>query len=236
MKNIKIIIILLSSLFCILWAKAQTLESSTITDIDSNVYKTVVIGRQIWMTENLRTTTYRDGNQIQLIEDSTWSRITSGAYCWYDNNLSNALKYGALYNWYAVNTGNLCPTAWRVPSDEDWKYLEGYIDSRYRNYDSIWNDTMLRGYDAGKVLKGKLGWNLNGNGLDLYGFSALPAGERSINKLSFRHIGNNGFWWTSNESDSTNSWYRCLVFFDERIIRNTHPKGMGFSVRCMKNL
>jgi uncharacterized protein (TIGR02145 family) len=80
------------------------------------------------MAENLKTTRYNNGTEIPFVEgNSNWSGLNSAAYCWYDDNKSNANvnAYGALYNWFAVNTDYLCPYGWRVPSDEDWKYLEG---------------------------------------------------------------------------------------------------------------
>lgn len=227
----------MSVLFITYWTDAQTQESGVVIDIDGNTYKTAIVSNYIWMSENLRVTAYKNGTKIPLItNDSIWSATNSGAYCWYNNNPNNSSTYGALYNWFTVNTGNLCPDGWQVPSDEDWKYLEGSLDTKYKVDDSIWNGTMLRGFDAGYMLKGKFGWNSNGNGSDLYGLNALPAGECSSNRHYFRHIGNNGFWWSSTSFDSTKAWYRCLVFFDNKIIRNTHPKAMGFSVRCIKKL
>ncbi|MGE0077112.1 MAG: FISUMP domain-containing protein [Bacteroidales bacterium] len=236
MKKFKKVILPLF-LLSTLWTKAQTIDIGTVTDIDGNIYRTVVIGKQIWMAENLKTTTYNNGIKILFVtSDSIWQNLNNGAYCWYHNTDSNATKYGALYNWYAVRSGNLCPAGWRVPTDENWIQLEGYIDTKYKANDAIWNTPMLRGYNAGKRLKSKFGWNSNGNGFDSFGFNALPAGERSGNKYFFRHIGNNAFWWCSTELDTSLSWYRCFVFFDDRIIRNTHPKTMGFSVRCVKDL
>ena len=206
----------------------------SVKDIDGNIYKTIIIGNYEWLAENLKVTKYSDGSEIPNITNkSDWSQVKTGAYCWYNNNDSNKVKFGALYNWYTVNTNKLCPDGWRVPSDEDWRYLEGYIDSKYKVGDSIWNGTMSRGFDIGNRLKAKYEWKLNVN--DEFGFSALPAGECSSNKGYFHHLGSNGFWWSSTEFDSTKSWYRCIIFFDEKMIRNTHPKGMGFSVRCIKD-
>lgn len=220
-----------------LWFRTQSQNSETLKDIDGNIYSTAIIGEQIWMVENLRTTSYKNGIRIPFVTaDSLWKSLKSSAYCWYSNDNSNGVKLGALYNWYAVNTESLCPNGWRVPTDDDWKQLEIYADSKCHVNDTIWNTTMLRGYDTGKKLKSKSGWNTNGSGLDILGFTAIPAGERSGNKFNFRHLGSNGFWWTSSEFNDSLAWYRCLVFFDDRIIRNTHPKTMGFSVRCVKDL
>jgi len=94
--------------------------TSTVT-YDGVTYNTVQIGSQCWLKENLRTTKYNDNSSIPEVTDaSTWTSTTSGAYCCYDNNPSNCDTYGALYNWYAVNTGKLCPSGWHVPSDAEW--------------------------------------------------------------------------------------------------------------------
>ena len=101
-------------------------NEETVTDIDGNVYSTVQIGDQVWMAENLKTTTYNNGTSIALVTDNTdWENNTAGAFCWYDNDqAAYADTYGALYNWHAVNSGNLCPDGWHVATDAEWKTLE----------------------------------------------------------------------------------------------------------------
>ena len=142
-------------------------------------------------------------------------------------------KYGALYNWYAVNSGKLCPTGWHVPSDEEWKNLEGVADSLHHTGDPVWNEQMGRGYNAGKRLKATSGWKAEGNGTDEFGFSALPSGERtSIGR--FFLSGSSTFWWSSTRQGDSLAWYRSIVSFDDNILRNTHPQKIGFSVRCIK--
>ncbi|HCT29888.1 MAG TPA: hypothetical protein DIW31_03970 [Bacteroidales bacterium] len=218
-------------LMTISWSYSQT----NLKDIDGNIYKTIVIGNYEWMAENLKVTHYNTGEKIKKIEDKEiWKGCKSGAYCWYNNIDSNKFYFGALYNWYAVNTQNLCPDGWRVPSDEEWKNLESFVDSIYKTSNPEWNGIMSRGSDVGLKLKAKIGWNSEGGGTDIYKFSALPYGERSSNTGNFHHQGNNGFWWSSTDVDTFNAWYRCLVFFDKKMIRNIHPKAMGFSVRCIK--
>ena len=208
---------------------------TTIHDIDGNIYRTVLIGNIEWMAENLRTTKYKDGTSIPNIVDAKeWLSLKTGAYCFYNNDSSNALGFGALYNWYAVNTGNLCPDGWRVPSDDDWKYLEGFVDSNYGIGDSIWNGKMSRGFDVGIKLKSTQGWKDNGNGTNVFGFSALPTGER-VSKGKFFLINQNGFWWSSTPYGSFRAWYRCLYFCGEKMYRETHPNFMGFSVRCIRD-
>ena len=100
----------------------------TATDIDGNVYHTVTIGTQIWMVENLKTTRYNDGSPIPFVTDSSsWSNLTTPGYCWYNNDTTNKNTYGALYNWFAVNTGKLAPTGWHVPTDDEWTTLTTYL-------------------------------------------------------------------------------------------------------------
>ena len=96
-----------------------------INDIDGNAYNKVTIGRQTWLVENLRTTKYNDGTLIPLVQDNTaWSNLITPGYCWFDNDeVANKNPYGALYNWYAVNTGKLCPSGWHVPTDTEWTTL-----------------------------------------------------------------------------------------------------------------
>jgi uncharacterized protein (TIGR02145 family) len=186
------------------------------------------------MAENLKTTKFNDRTEIQRVSDnSIWSGATGPAFCWYDDDENNSIIYGALYNWFAVNTGNLCPVGWRVPSDQEWKYLEGFADSLYKSGNKTWDKTGIRGYNAGKALKATYGWRPGGNGTDILGFSALPGGERLT---SFNNTkASNGFWWTSTEADSSNAWYRGMIYSFDEISRDVHPKRMGFSVRCIKN-
>ena len=214
---------------------AQTFKKGVVTDIDGNTYQTVVIGEYEWMAENLRVTKYNNSAEISNITDNNvWINLKSGAYCWYENIKNNAEKFGALYNWYAVNTGNLCPDGWRVPSDEEWKYLEGYTDTKYGVNDTIWNLVKSRGYDVAQHLKATNSWGTNCNGSNDVGFSAFPCGERT-SKGKFLLIGQNGFWWSRTTYDSSRAWYRSMIYLTEKTLRDTHPKIMGFSVRCLKD-
>lgn len=230
-------LIILSSLFllCVSPLRPQTPESGSVADIDGNIYRTVIIGRYEWMAENLRTTSYGDGTKITGISDSiAWQRLVIGAFCWYHNDEGHAKTWGALYNWYAVNTGRLCPDGWRVPSDEAWKLLEGNTDSRYSTGDPVWDLSGGRGTDAGLMLKNRSGWDSGGNGKDGVGFSALPGGERCSNGRFFVG-GKSGFWWSSTASGESTAWYRNMIYGLDDIYRNTHPKWMGFSVRCIRD-
>ena len=231
MKNAIVILFLSVSVFT-----AQEVPYGRVTDFDGNVYKTIVIGKYEWMAENLRTTSYNDGTEIpNITEDSVWMNLTSGAYCWFDNNRSNAETYGALYNWYAVDTKKLCPKGWRIPTDEEWKYLEGYVDTYYEIGSTIWNKANSRGYDAGRQIKNSFGWNSEGNGPNKFGFSAVPGGERLVRDGRFYIMGSNGFYWTSTEFGKNDAWFRNIIYAFDDILRYTHNKGHGFSVRCIRN-
>lgn len=209
-------------------------RSDTVEDIDGNVYKTVVIGKYRWMAENLRTKYYNTGAEIpEVSEQSVWFRLSNDAFCRYNNDQNYADTFGLLYNWYVVNTGSLCPDGWRVPTDEEWKYLEGSVDSRYGIEDPHWDRAGLRGEDAGLILKNTSGWRPGVSGTNNYGFSALPGGERLSR---FYAGGSSGFWWSSSEASESSAWYRSLIYSFEYVARDTHPKRMGFSVRCITDL
>ena len=142
--------------------------SEPVTDAEGNIYKTVKIGDQIWMAENLKTTKYNDGKEIPEITDGTmWAGLKAGAYCWYQNyQSSNKNTYGAIYNGYAVSTGNLCPTGWHVPELADWQMLREFS-----------GDTITGGGKLKEV--GIIHWLTPNKGADnSSGFTALPAGIR----------------------------------------------------------
>ena len=207
--------------------------SNTVKDIDGNIYHTALIGIHWWMTENLKTTRYNDGSNLPCIKDQyIWLRLKSSAYCYYQNKESYADTFGIMYNWYAVNSSKLCPDGWRVPTDEEWQCLEGFVDTKYGIGDSVWLNLGLRGYDAGQRLKSENGWKPGIDGTNNYGFTALPGGERLSR---FYAGGSSGFWWTSTEASNSSAYYRSLIYSFELIARDTHPKRMGFSVRCIKS-
>jgi uncharacterized protein (TIGR02145 family) len=193
----------------------------TAKDIDGNTYSTVTIGNQEWFAENLRTTKYNNGSAIPNITSSSeWSILTSDAYAWYNNDEATYKEtYGALYNWYAVETGNLCPTGWRVPSEEDWTILTDYVGSK-----------------VGNKLKATSGWNSGGNGTDDFGFSAIPAGGRYYYYGFFGNLGSIGSWWSSTEYDEALACYRFLHYSSESLTGDYYNyKKHGFSVRCVRD-
>jgi uncharacterized protein (TIGR02145 family) len=214
----------------------------TVTDIDGNVYNTTTIGTQVWMVENLKVTKYRNGDAIPNVTDNAqWQSLTTGAYCNYDNNATNATAYGRLYNWHAVGTGNLCPTGWHVPADTEWATLRDYLIANGYNFDGSTGANAIA-----KSLASATGWQLSalpgtvGNTdypekRNATGFTALPGGSRGI-EGGFSYIGDMGSWWLSTEIYDVNAWYLFLGY-DYISVVDTYnfSKNGGFSVRCLKN-
>lgn len=205
----------------------------TVTDIDGNVYQTITIGDQVWMAENLKVTCYSNGDPIPNITDnSTWSGLTSGAYCYYDNDEENFDIYGCLYNLYAVNDDrDIAPEGWHVPSDDEWKQLEISLGMSQSEADVIgW-----RGNDEGGKLKetGTVHWDSPNTGAtNGSGFSAIPGG---LLWFTFAYVGNYAYFWSITEYDDTNVWYRSLRWDGSDIYRNKHNKCYGFYIRCVKD-
>ena len=197
----------------------------TMTDQDGNVYKTVTIGTQTWMAENLRTTTYNDGTAIlNVTYNDEWGSLTTGAYCNYKNTTSEDIiaTYGRLYNWYAVNTGKLAPTGWHVPTDAEWSELTDYLGG-----ESV----------AGGKLKetGTTHWaSPNTSATNETGFTALPGGTR-FSSGAFYDIGSAGRWWSATEGTATSAWYRYVDYSYGGVDRGYYYKGVGFSVRFVRD-
>lgn len=207
-----------------------------VTDVDGNQYASFIIGGMEWMASNLRATKYRNGTAIpNLTNGADWMNTTTGAYVWYGNDQqANADRYGALYNWHAVETGNLCPDGWRIPTDNDFMVLEGTADSKYDQGHSIWTEFNFRGHDAGHKLKSTSGWYLNRNGVNDFGFNAMPGGYRWING-SFESGGQGGTWWNSTEHSSNETRTRSIGHNHDKVYRGNANKQIGFSVRCVKD-
>jgi uncharacterized protein (TIGR02145 family) len=162
----------------------------TVTDIEGYTYKTTKIGNQLWMAENLKTTTFSDGTEIPITSDSaTWTNLTTPACCWYNNDsLTYSATYGTLYNWFTVNTENICPSGWHVPISEEWNELIDYLGGEFV---------------AGDKLKevGTAHWKgTNTEATNESGFTALPGGARAYYG-SFMNIEMHGGWWSSDEVD-----------------------------------
>ncbi len=206
-------------------------ETGTVTDVDGNTYKTIRIGDLWWMAENLKTTKYRDNTDIPNVTDNTvWNGLSTGAYCYYNNNVANGETYGALYNWYAVEDARgLAPTGWRVPSDDDWKALEMHLGMSQAAADNIGP----RGTDEGRKLKSTSSWS-SGNGTDEVGFTGLPGGFRSTS-TAYTDLNHKATFWSGSEGDSGEAWRRLLVNYNFQVNRDDIPKQAGFSVRCVKD-
>jgi uncharacterized protein (TIGR02145 family) len=198
-------------------------DPSTIQDIDDNVYHVIRIGSQLWLKENLKTTRFSNGSSIPLVtNNSTWAGLSSSGYCWYDNDNTNKADYGALYNWFTVDAGNLCPTGWRVSTDNDWFVLETFLGGSS---------------PAGGKLKetGTSHWNSPNTGAtNETDFTALPGGYRSFDG-QFMEMGTSGYWWSSTEYNTANSWNRKIQNSSDKTFRNYFDKNYGMSVRCIKN-
>lgn len=214
-------------------------ETGFLTDIEGNLYKTIKIGNQWWMAENLRVNRYRDSTEIYSVpnyKNITWDTITSGANCIYNDNINAS---GRLYNWYAVNDSHMvAPLGWHVPSDDEWKELEQFLGMSQPDADKVnW-----RGTHEGEKLKmdGKNVWRPFGDILpgNESGFSALPANCRIFNGDWGIPVDlqSTGFWWTSTENKDNNlAWYRDLDYKKANVFRFYGPKTYGFSIRCVKD-
>ncbi len=201
--------------------------SADVTDIDGNVYKTVQIGRQVWMAENLRTTRYRNGEDIPYARtDGAWTTEKVGMRCAYEHDDALADRYGQLYNFYAVqDERGLCPSGWHVPSDEEWNELEGALG--LSSVDA--KQTGGRGIH-GAAMKSEA-WD----GTNSSGFSALPAGSRYYYYGYFSSVGNYGYWWSSSADGTDYAWYRYLTSGNDDVNRNYNDQRNGFAVRCVRD-
>ena len=207
---------------------------NVVIDIDGNVYQSVKIGDQYWMAENLKVTHYRNGDAIPNVTGNIeWSNLTTGAYCNYNNDDTNADTYGSLYNWYAVDDSrNIAPEGWHVPTDEEWKELEMYLGMSQSEADG----TGFRGTDEGSKLKSTSGWFNNGNGTDDYGFSALPGSYRGADGGGgYYFLGKYAYFRSSTEGSSNYVWYRILDYNYSYIGRGLGNKDGGLSVRCVRD-
>jgi uncharacterized protein (TIGR02145 family) len=181
----------------------------TVMDIDGNIYKTVKIGDQVWMAENLKTTRLNDGQSILYEPNSSdWASLRTPGYCWPNNDPSNKDDYGALYNWYAVNTGKLAPTGWHVPTDDEWRVLSDYLG----------------------------GSSVAGGRLKDIDFTVCWAGERTYDGgiIFFDEI--EKYWTVTKSSEHPGDiWYYVISRLESELGRSSHQKMDGHSVRCVKD-
>ena len=209
------------------FATTNSIVYGSVSDVDGNTYSTVTIGTQVWMAENLKTTKYNDNSVIPLVtNDAAWSDLYSKntGYCWYNNDAATYKgTYGALYNWYTVDTGKLCPIGWHVPSDTEWTTLANYLGQSV----------------AGSKLKeaGTSHWaSPNSGATNETGFTGLPGGMRTDGG-TFAEIGIQGYFWTSNGDTGygvVTAW-AWILGSGSGAGHTNNRKVYGWSVRCLKN-
>ena len=180
--------------------------------------KTITIGSQIWTSENLNVNTYRNGDVIPEVQDqNAWRELTTGAWCYYENESANGTTYGKLYNWYAVNDPRgLAPAGFHIPYAEEWSFLTRYL-----------------GVEAGTKMKSASGWHENGNGTNSSGFEGLPGGGR-FGDGTFGYLGSYGYWWMFAENDAGDV-SSGLDVSNGNVGTNYNAKEDGFSVRCLRD-
>jgi len=220
----------------------QTVQTTSVTDIDGNTYFVIPIGNQYWMTENLRTTRYADGTAIPLTEDvSSWIAAgTAGteALCAYENNATNAAVYGFLYNWYATTSAHhICPLGWHVPSDLEWKRLETAMGMPPDELDQL---SVARGTAqnvGGRLKSTSTLWQApNVGATNASGFSGLASGYRSGSTGGFESLTRFGMWWSSTSGeDPSVALSRTLHQDYVGVQRIGSPKGRGFCLRCIQD-
>jgi len=215
-------------LFCIITLSAQGQEEGTFTDIrDGHVYKSIKIGNQTWMAENLNYLP-----QVYRVADSKFEGNRFYVYGYDGENLSEAKatanyeNYGVLYNWDAAITS--CPEGWHLPTDEEWREMEKYLGMKYEPLSRGW----IGSGDVGKKLKSTSGWKMN-SGTDETGFHTLPAGCRGYN--GFESLGFCGYFWTASPAGGDNGWRRGFCGDDNGSCREEERRYFGVSVRCLKN-
>jgi uncharacterized protein (TIGR02145 family) len=202
----------------------NNIPADTVVDIDGNVYHIVAIGTQDWLVENLKVTHYRNGDAIPNVTiDTLWEKLTTGAYCDYNNTPGNSATYGRLYNWYAVNDNRkIAPTGWHVPTDAEWTILTTFLGG-----EAV----------AGAKLKetGTTHWqDPNSGATNENGFTGLPGGSRHFDGL-FDYIGFGGVWWSSTSENDNDSWTRYLDYGNIDVYRDLNLKRHGASVRCVRD-
>jgi uncharacterized protein (TIGR02145 family) len=214
-----------------------TCATNSFSDIDGNTYNTVSIGNQCWMSENLKTSRYRNGDLIPIVTDNTaWGTnlqtAQTGKRSWYNNDSTTyENRYGNLYNWYAVvDSRGLCPTGWHVSSDDEWKTLTGI-----NGVGVVEPGKKLKSTVTNSMQGSGLGWDPGNPGTDNYGFSAFPGGLRSKEGV-FNSIRTDAFFWCATQSNPTTAWGRYLWYNNTTVYaHDLGLKEVGASVRCLKD-
>ena len=185
--------------------------------------ETIEIGNQIWQTKNLNIDKFRNGDLIpQVIDDEDWEQRTKDgkpAWCYYKNDPENGIKYGKLYNWWAIiDERGLAPEGFHIPSNEEWLELINFLGGMK---------------SAGTKLKALSGWKKDGNGDNSSGFNAIPGGRRYLFGGFDSFYNDNCYWWSSTESNTYMAWFWNLYFYDGEVINNQAYKDAGMQVRCI---
>lgn len=220
-----------------------------LSDVDGNMYRTIKIGEQNWMAENLKVTKYADGSPIEFIDDDArWGMLGENdkAYCWYDNKSEYADTTGALYSWPAAMNGasgfldtmtvvqGVCPDGWHLPSDEDWKVLETELGMSPEFADKYeWRGT----YEGGELKEmGFSNWDVPNSSADnSTGFTGLPGGYRSNSGTFYGLNEFAAFWTSSQKEESSQIWFRALSYEKTNVYRYWVPGNRGASVRCVQD-
>jgi len=200
--------------------------TTDVIEFDNNIYKTVKIGEQLWMSENLKVEYYRNGDAILKVTDNIeWSNLNTGALCEFNNDINNVATYGRLYNWYAINDSRkIAPEGWHIPTVAEWESLEEYLGGNCETA-------------VGGIMKepGTTHWDsLNIGATNESGFTALPGGLR-IEIGDFFLLGKNAHFWSSSQYDKDIAWACWLNRNDQEVRLNYYKKQVGFSVRCIRD-
>jgi uncharacterized protein (TIGR02145 family) len=216
--------------------------AGTVTDIDGTIYQAVKIGNQVWTVENLRTTKYNNGIPITLDTSiATWTNATTVKYCYYNNtaHADSIKKYGALYNWYIVDTKKLAPAGWHVPDTTEWNTLANYLIANGYNWDGSTDSNKIAKSMTAKAdwriytVPGTIGCDLTKNNKS--GFSALPGGYRYKTGF-FDLIGYNSYWWSTTVFASNGAFCRFLGCDYANLSKKSYSgKSCGHSVRLVKD-
>lgn len=215
-------------LLAISWTKNSSIQSSTIGDensIQQNKIASVTIGTQVWMKKNLDVSRYKNGDKIPQVKNpAQWAKLTTGAWCWYNNDSATGAVYGKLYNWYAIHDPRgLAPEGWHIPGDAEWDVVLKFLGNNENN--------------AGGRMKitGTAFWlDPNVNATNSTGFGA-PGGGYRDNLGQFAYLNFLGYWWSSTGNGPYHAWCRRLVSYGGFMDRMAYEKGKGFSVRCVKD-
>jgi uncharacterized protein (TIGR02145 family) len=219
-----------------------------VTDIDGNTYQSVTNCGLTFTKQNLNVSKYSDGTPIPQVQNATqWANLTTGAWCYYENNTANGPIYGKLYNWYAVagiydaaSASNpalrkkLAPTGWHVPSDGEWSSLINCLDPNSDGGNNF-NTAGGKMKATGTIQAGTGLWqDPNTQATNASGFTGLPAGYRASSG-TFDGVGNYGLWWSSSEAYTTDAWFRGLYYSNGNASRVYSSKNYGFSLRCLRD-